>query len=44
MGIKLILMEDFDINLAVIDSDSNKVLASTKLTIAANNGSYKVKK
>lgn len=38
------IMEDFDINLEVIDSESNKVLASTKLTITADNGFYKVKK
>jgi hypothetical protein len=34
----------FDVELEVIDTESQKVLASTKLTIHPNNGFYKIKK
>jgi cysteine synthase len=34
----------FDIKLEVIGCESKKVLATTKLTITSNNGSYEVKK
>lgn len=34
----------FDIKLEVIDSESQKILANTKLTIISDNGLYKIKK
>lgn len=34
----------FDIRLEVIDSESQKILANTKLTIIPNNGFYEIKK
>jgi len=34
----------FDIKLEVIDSESKKILANTKLTISSDNGLYKIKK
>lgn len=36
--------EPFDIRLEVIDDTSQKILASTKLTITPDNGFYKIKK
>lgn len=38
------IKESFDIKLEVRDSESKRVLATTKLTITPNNGFYKVKK
>jgi hypothetical protein len=37
------IKKSFDIELEVIDSDSKKVLATTKVTITPNDGFYKVK-
>jgi hypothetical protein len=38
------IKSSFDIRLEVIDDESQKILASTKLTITPNNGFYEVKK
>jgi hypothetical protein len=38
------IKESFDLKLEVINSESKKVLATTKITITTNNGFYEVKK
>jgi len=37
------IKDSFDIRLEVIDSESQKILANTKLTIIPNNGFYEIK-
>lgn len=37
------IKDSFDIKLEVIDSESQKILANTKLTIVPNNGFYEIK-